>query len=249
MPETASTSKARLTESMEDYLEEIYDQTNARQVARVRDIASALKVSMSSVTGALKKLARRQLVNYDRYQYITLTDEGKALASRIKGRHRILARFLQGALGLDAERAAANACRMEHALDQDVIDRFLAALEFVQADPSFGPEWLRRFRAFCEKKASRPSPAHAPSEVDLTEMSRGDSAVITRIEHAQTGDSRIARLGLLPGTSFTVQSDPSDQGAITIQSGDSSITLSRDEGVDVHARRLKSVSKKCKPRH
>ncbi|HAU38767.1 MAG TPA: metal-dependent transcriptional regulator, partial [Phycisphaerales bacterium] len=60
--------KPRLSPTLEDYLEAIYSEIRASRVARVRDIARALKVGMPAVTAALKTLARRELVNYEPYQ-------------------------------------------------------------------------------------------------------------------------------------------------------------------------------------
>ena len=79
-----STDKKRnLSASLEDYLEAILNLSGDRKVARSRDIAEALEVSRSSVTGALRTLAEKQLVNYKPYGYITLTDQGRALAEKV----------------------------------------------------------------------------------------------------------------------------------------------------------------------
>jgi DtxR family Mn-dependent transcriptional regulator len=72
-----------LSSSLEDYLETIYWIVQDSQVARVKDIAKSLGVSKPSVTGALRALASKGLVNYDRYQYITLTDEGRQVAQKL----------------------------------------------------------------------------------------------------------------------------------------------------------------------
>lgn len=246
MSDTDTSSILQLTESMEDYLEEIYDQINSRQVARVRDIASALNVSMSSVTGALKKLALKGLINYDKYQYITLTEEGQVLAAEIKGRHRVLTKFLEEALGVPSERAEANACRMEHAMDKDVIDRFLAALEFIKTNPEMGPDWTSAFRRyFIEKQSDEPS-EHAHEEMDLSEMSEGDNVAITRIENAKTGDSRIAQMGLLPGTSLFIQSNPGSGAPIKLNANGREIVLTAEEGHGVHVRKIVPAAEKVK---
>ena len=244
MNPTETAAILQLTESMEDYLEEIYDQINSRQVARVRDIAGALNVSMSSVTGALKKLAQKGLINYDKYQYITLTPEGLQLAAEIKGRHRILTRFLEEALGVPSERAEANACRMEHAMDKDVIDRFLAALEFIKTNPEMGPDWGQTFRRFYSDKQRSEPTEHAQDELDLADVRDGDSVVITRIENIQTGDNRIAQMGLLPGTAVFIQQNPGPGGSIKINANGAEILLSTEEGHGVHVRKIVPASGK-----
>ena len=53
---------------------------------------------------------------------IILTPEGLAKAEAVYGRHRLLTAFLQEVTGVPKEQAEANACRMEHILDQDVVD-------------------------------------------------------------------------------------------------------------------------------
>ncbi len=71
------------------------------RVARVRDIAARLNVQMPSVTGALRSLAARDLVNHDPYSYVTLTPEGERIARDMVRRHEVLTGFLSDFLGLD----------------------------------------------------------------------------------------------------------------------------------------------------
>jgi len=62
--------RKQLTESMEMYLKTIMLLERRRKVARVRDIAESMDVSMSSVTSAMKGLKRRSLIKQDKYDYI-----------------------------------------------------------------------------------------------------------------------------------------------------------------------------------
>ena len=137
----------RLTGSQEDYLEAVLVLVRKGRVARVRDIARALGVGMPSVTTALKSLARRGLVNYDPYQFITLTDAGRDLAEEVSQRHNVLRRFLIEVLGLDPESAEANACRMEHAVDRRLLERLMDFAEFIRACPRAGESWIGAFLA------------------------------------------------------------------------------------------------------
>ena len=121
---------ATLSASLEDYLEAIFHLVEKEHVARVRDIAARMNVQMPSVTGALHNLAARQLVNYDPYNYITLTPRGDALAREIVRRHEVLTEFLRDVLGLDPETADRNACHMEHAIEPIVLNRLV---EFVES--------------------------------------------------------------------------------------------------------------------
>lgn len=118
-----------LSASLEDYLEAIYHLVEERRVARVKDIAARLNVRMPSVTGALRSLSSKGLVEHDPYSYVTLTAKGEAVAQEVVRRHEVLTRFLVEQLGLGGEAAERNACTMEHAIEPIVLDRLV---EFVR---------------------------------------------------------------------------------------------------------------------
>ena len=80
---------AYLSASLEDYLEAIFHLSAQSKVARSKDIAELLEVSRSSVTGALKTLSEKGLVNYKPYGFITLTDIGRAEAQTDQGRAQL----------------------------------------------------------------------------------------------------------------------------------------------------------------
>ncbi|MGB9498902.1 MAG: metal-dependent transcriptional regulator [Dissulfuribacterales bacterium] len=105
-----------LTSNMEDYLEAIMTLQEEQKVARVRDIARQLKVKMPSVTGAVRNLAEKGLVNYERYSFVTLTEKGRKIAKEIISRHQLLYDFLTRVLLVDMEIAELDACRIEHAI-------------------------------------------------------------------------------------------------------------------------------------
>jgi DtxR family Mn-dependent transcriptional regulator len=138
-----------LTASMEDYLEAVLFLIRQHRVARVRDIAGRLKVGMPAVSAALKSLAGKKLVNYDPYQFVTLTDRGSELAEQISRRHYDLSRFLTDVLGMDPQAADANACRMEHAVDEAVLERLRLFGQFVAGCPRAGPSWMEAFQKHC----------------------------------------------------------------------------------------------------
>jgi DtxR family Mn-dependent transcriptional regulator len=115
----------RLSERQEDYLEAILRIEQRKSAARATDISRELGVSSSSVTGALQSLAGKGLVNYQPYDLITLTASGRSAARRISRRHRVLRRFLEADLGVEAREAEATACRLEHVLSERVVERLV----------------------------------------------------------------------------------------------------------------------------
>jgi DtxR family transcriptional regulator, Mn-dependent transcriptional regulator len=112
-----------LSASQEDYLEAILNVADASGVARSTDIAISLGVAKPSVTGALKLLAKRGLVNYEPYGCVTLTQKGVSQAGRVAQRHEIIKSFFVDVLGVDGAIAQKAACKAEHLLGQVIISR------------------------------------------------------------------------------------------------------------------------------
>ena len=124
-----------LSESMENYLETILNLEKTNKVARAKDIADELNLQRGTVSGALKALKEKGLINYSPYSFITLTSEGNKIAEIVHRRHLVLNDFLRNVLQIEAEKADKAACRMEHAVDEDTLARFVAFLEYVNACP------------------------------------------------------------------------------------------------------------------
>ncbi len=139
-----------LSSAMEDYLEVIYHLEQEHRIARVRDIAERLNVRMSSVTSALRTLSSRGLLKYDPHQFISLTEEGIRQAQDIVRKHRVLKRFLVKVLKIDDPAAEDNACRMEHHLDPEVIDRLVSFLEFMETCPVDQTRWVYGLAKTCD---------------------------------------------------------------------------------------------------
>jgi DtxR family Mn-dependent transcriptional regulator len=110
---------------LEDYLEAIYRLVEERGEARAKDVGEALGVRGSSVTGALRSLAERRLINYHPYRSITLTPAGTTAGRRLLRRHEALRSFLRDVLRLEPAEAEAAACGMEHAVSERVLARLL----------------------------------------------------------------------------------------------------------------------------
>ncbi len=114
---------AVLTGSLEDYLEVIAGLIKVKGHAHVKDIAEKLNVKMPSVTGALQQLARQGYVIYSAHQPVQLTDAGKAAAAKVIKKHEILEKFLSDILNLPPDKSTHIACKVEHVIDEDVIDK------------------------------------------------------------------------------------------------------------------------------
>jgi DtxR family Mn-dependent transcriptional regulator len=145
-------NKQQLSASLEDYLEAIFNLVGNSQGARSKDIAEALGVARSSVTGALQVLRERGLANYRPYGCITLTASGRTAAREVVQKHNVLTSFFMNVLGVEKEAAQEAACKAEHALGPEIIGRLLCYSEYVAASGKSGRDVGGEFRRFYEKR-------------------------------------------------------------------------------------------------
>lgn len=122
--------KIKITASLEDYLEAIYEIIEEKHGVKAVEVANRLNVKRSSVTEALKNLAEKKLVNYGRYDVISLTSTGVKVAKKVVQKHKALYDFFTKILGLTPEEASINACKVEHVISEDVLQRLIAFIEF-----------------------------------------------------------------------------------------------------------------------
>jgi len=140
--------KEKLSSSLEDYLEVIYNFIQDNQKVRAIDISRELNVSRASVSEALKKLADKTLINYSRYETLSLTEEGKNYALEVLGKHKSIQKFFEEILGAGHEESCENACRIEHVISKDIMDRLIAFTKFTE----LYPEIYNRFTKYYKEK-------------------------------------------------------------------------------------------------
>ena len=124
----------KLSVSLEDYIEEIYNQVLKSGQAKVTAIAEALNVKKASVTGALNTLSEKKLINYAPYAPITLTDDGERIAKKILTKHENLSEFLIEVLGIEKQEALETACKMEHIVSDKLFSNMVKLTAFVKTE-------------------------------------------------------------------------------------------------------------------
>jgi DtxR family Mn-dependent transcriptional regulator len=146
-------SEQQLSASLEDYLEAIFNLAGESDGARSKDIAEALSVARSSVTGALQALREKGLANYRPYGCITLTEPGRTLAAEVVRKHNILKSFFVNVLGVDADVAQQAACKAEHALGPEIIGRLLSFIKYVTESHRNGRDVAEEFCQFHKRRS------------------------------------------------------------------------------------------------
>ncbi len=112
----------RIQESAEDYLESILILQQKKGQVRSIDVAGELCVSKPSVSIAMRQLRENGYVVMDEGGLLSLTDKGRQIAERVYERHQLLTNWLV-ALGVDAETAATDACRIEHVISAESFEK------------------------------------------------------------------------------------------------------------------------------
>ena len=107
-----------LNESAENYLETILILSQILPVVRSVDIANELGFKKSSVSVAMKNLREKEHIKVDEQGFIHLTLSGLEIANMIYERHTLLSSWLIH-LGVPADVAAADACKMEHVISKE----------------------------------------------------------------------------------------------------------------------------------
>lgn len=110
------------SESLEMYLETMYDILKEGGPILSVEVASRLGVSKPSVNRALKVLKEDGLIHHEPYGSITLSPSGLNLAKKIRERHDTIAAFLMATLNIPASIADKDACRMEHILSPETLE-------------------------------------------------------------------------------------------------------------------------------
>jgi DtxR family Mn-dependent transcriptional regulator len=125
--------------STEDYIKSIYRLEREDETVLTTSLAKHLGVGAGSVTDMIKKLSDRQLLHYEPYQGVKLTEDGKRLALKMVRRHRLWEMFLVTFLNYTWDEVHDEAERLEHVTSDELENRLDNALGFPKVDPHGDP--------------------------------------------------------------------------------------------------------------
>ena len=130
-----------LSAVMEDYVKTIYQLQRETAGERVRTsaIADYLDVTPPTVTSMTLKLEERDLVDYEKYNGVTLTTDGERVALEVIRHHRLLETYLTEYLGFTWSEVDVEADRLEHYISETFEERVAAVLEDPTVDPHGAP--------------------------------------------------------------------------------------------------------------
>ena len=225
-----------LSESLEDYLEAIAELIAVEGHAHTKGIAEKLQVKMPSVTAALRQLDKMGCIKYNTHYPVQLTEVGKELADQVVRRHHILKKFFGEILGLPPEKASETACRLEHAVDEETIERFIlfsAAIENRSDARSLQIYLTEAMTALNEEE-------NFQKVCVLSEMRPGECGVLERIGR---NISDPAGLEIKVGDTFTFEGMSLDKTDCRISLAGKSLTVPLSTAENLWVRRMETAHK------
>lgn len=137
---TGNPEPYKMTLSEENYLKTIYHLTGVSEgEVSTNAIAEMIETKASSVTDMLKKLAEKGLVNYKKYQGVSLTDNGRLSAKMIVRKHRLWEVFLVDKLDFAWDEVHDIAEQLEHIKSEQLINKLDDFLGNPTEDPHGDP--------------------------------------------------------------------------------------------------------------
>ncbi len=119
---------SQLHKSGEDYLEAILFIEKQKGRVKSVDIANFLGVSKPSVNKALTILQEMGYVSKPSYGEVTITQEGKRRAKSVAVKHKALTKLLTEVLGVGADTAEKDACKIEHDISDETTQKLIEFL-------------------------------------------------------------------------------------------------------------------------
>lgn len=211
-----STSKQHHSSAVEDYVKHIYKLTRHDERATTKDLAERMDLEQGTVSGMLRQLASRGLVEHEPYYGVTLTEEGRNLAMRQIRRHRLIELFLVKVLGFEWDEVDADAERLEHAVSDRLIERIDAVLGYPQVDPHGAPI------------PSATGQIDTTEYVTLADLAVGEGGTIRRVSDSEpTFLQHLSECGIGLDTALTVvATEPF--GALRVKVGQHEVQLPRE---------------------
>lgn len=202
----------------ENYLKAIYhlSQENEKEETATNAIAASLDIKPATVTTMLGRLKDKQLVNYEKYGKVTLTQEGKHTALQTIRRHRLWELFLVEKLGFGWDKVHAVAEHLEHIPSEELIERLDAFLGHPAFDPHGHP--IPDSSGYMNDSGT----------IRLSQVAPGVVCAITSVTDDNTELLQyLKKVGLVPGVQLWVNEVVSYDNSMLLQSEAFALTISQ----------------------
>ena len=216
-------------QTIEDYLKAIFDLEEHNGMVSNADLAARMNITPASVTGMIKKLAELNLLSYQPYQGVHLTESGKKIALEVLRHHRLIELFLSEALGVPWDKVHDEAEKWEHVLSEDMEERIDKLLGHPTHDPHGSPIPDRNGR-MTRSPAVLLATLSIGCDVEVVEVPDDDAELLRYL----------GSMGLYPGTAFHILNIAPFDGPLTIRVAEQEYVLGRKVAGKIFVREITS---------
>ncbi len=215
-------------QAIEDYIKTIYTLAQEESPVSTSRVAAARSVKPASATSMIQRLAKLNLVNYEKHYGVTLTQAGEKLALEVIRHHRLLELYLMEALGFRWDVVLEQADILEHVISEKQEERIAAALNYPEFDPHGDPI------------PALDGTMTVMNTTALSDVAAGGRARVARIPDDSNSEllRYLARLGLVPGAEIGVTEVAPFRGPLTVEVGGQTHAISRDLALLILVERL-----------
>jgi DtxR family transcriptional regulator, Mn-dependent transcriptional regulator len=193
-----------LSAQSQDYLKAIHNLASNGEVSNT-SLAETLQISSASVTGMLKKLQERGLVNHEPYKGVVLTKHGERTALEVVRHHRLIETYLHQVLGYPLDQVHDEAEKLEHHISEELEKRMAEKLGHPTHDPHGDP--IPTLEGKVPPYANR----------SLATVQAGETVTIGRVSERNTELLRyLISHEVLPGSSVRVLDVKNEVGVIRL---------------------------------
>lgn len=216
-----------LTIAEENYLKCIFKRSEkSAEAVATNTIAEAMHTKAASVTDMLRKLSDKELVHYQKYRGVRLTDQGAQVAKRLLRSHRLWEVFLVDKLDFTWDEVHELAEELEHIRSDKLMEKLDKYLGYPQYDPHGDP--------IPDKHGN----INYPSQTTLKELLEGDTGIVVGVL-----DSSVPFLQYLDkvkielGTTVAVIHHFDFDGAVQCRIGQRELTMSEQVARNLYIRK------------
>ncbi len=202
----------------ENYLKAIYTLIDsADKKASTNHIAKKMETKASSVTDMLKRLNEKDLVDYEKYKTVQITEKGKQVAISIIRKHRLWEYFLVENLNFGWDEVHDIAEQLEHIESVELTDKLDEFLGFPKFDPHGDP--IPNSKGIFPSRESQ----------KLSEVQVGTRLIITGVEdHSHSFLNFLSEMEIELGTELNLKTKhPFDNSIIVVNPQNQKFTLSQ----------------------
>lgn len=198
-------SAVEITGVVEEYLEAIYRLQERDGSARTNELVKMMNVAPGTVTNTIERLEKESLLIHEPYKGVRLTQKGRSIALKVLKKHRLCERLLTDILGVEWSNVHDAACKLEHAVSDELASKIEKTLKYPETCPHGNPIAAEpRHR----QEGSKPlTESRVREKVSITKVADEESDLLQYLD----------TLGLRPGGSLEIIEKAPFDGPVTVR--------------------------------